>query len=221
MMKYWTIKLSVEKVEKDSFLRDISRAEPQNTYVLSYKTPEGLRHAVYVESYSENHVHCLNSWGNIERTPRIGIEKIGNIFYRVFCTTYIVLSSSVQKIGRQMGVFEYLKNHNNSPAYRQKPTVDTGKRVYYLYKHYSGVWCVGKELDGSTVSLRNGARSDSVPTSNWIRRSAGNGLQTLPELKLSTCLSPVYDIKTVEEAETDLSAGLWPDATGEYRATGA
>ena len=36
--KYWTIKLSVERVEEKDFLDDIRSDEPDFTYVLSYKT---------------------------------------------------------------------------------------------------------------------------------------------------------------------------------------
>ena len=86
-MNYWTIRLSVEKVERDEFLEDIRSLEPLYTYILNYETAQGNRHAVYVESCDRNRVNCLNSWGSVEQTPRIPIEKKGNIFYRVFCNT--------------------------------------------------------------------------------------------------------------------------------------
>ena len=52
--------MSVERVEKENFLDDIIIAEPGFTYVLSYETLIGRRHAVYVQSCDFNVLHCIN-----------------------------------------------------------------------------------------------------------------------------------------------------------------
>ena len=64
--KYWTIKLSVEKVEEEDFLEDIRSVEVDFTYVLSYETLSGGRHAVYIQNCDYNTLHCINSWGNYQ-----------------------------------------------------------------------------------------------------------------------------------------------------------
>ena len=97
-MKYWTISLSVKKVEKEEFLNDIRSTEPGHTYILSYVTPRGVRHAVFAESCDHTRVNCLNSWGDNNPTPRIPINTKGNIFYRVSCTTFSSTSDSAEKL---------------------------------------------------------------------------------------------------------------------------
>merc|ERR1711874_270513 len=155
--KYWTIKLSVERVEEEAFLDDIRSDEPDFTYVLSYSTDYGGRHAVYIQSCEYNVLHCINSWGNNQPNMKISLTKSGNNFYRIFRTTFIVLSStgpSAEYQGGCLGVFEHVQQYNNSPAYRQRHTV-AGTQPYYLYKRDGGDWGVGRELGDSAIGLWN------------------------------------------------------------------
>ena len=97
------------------------------------------------------------------------ISKI-EIFYRIFCKTFIMLSSpgpSAENWGGRLGVFKYLQQHNNSLAYRQRHSVaDTDPN--HLYRDDNGVWRVGCELGDSSSGLKNRTKSDSVPTNNWL-----------------------------------------------------
>jgi len=147
-MNYWSIELSVKKVEKEDFLTDIRCSMfqdglPKWTYILSYVTVSAdgrhERHAVYAESVDHTRVNYINSWGRIDPTPRVPIDAPGNIFYRVFAFTYIVLSTSSSGPSakwRVLGVFEYIQQHNNSPAYRQRHTLGTTVTIkpQYLYR---------------------------------------------------------------------------------------
>ena len=69
----------------------------------------------------------------------------------------LVLSSSgpsAEYHGARLGVFEYLQQYNNIPAYRKRQTV-AGTQPYFLYRDVSGDWCVGVELGGSYRYLLN------------------------------------------------------------------
>ena len=235
---YWSIRLSVKKVEEEEFLKDIRSQEPGYTYILSYLIPSGGRHAVYVKSCDHNLINCLNSWGNLEPEPKIPLQTKGNIFYRVFCTTFIVLSSSgpsAEHQGGTLGVFEYLQQHNNSPAYRQRHTVaDTQPR--YLYRNYHGNWLVGEELGGSAGGLQsptvtpwwssvvfggllNGTKSPTVPPDNWqYYAGSKGGWQSDAELTRSSYLPSVCE--TVQISLGGAAARAHPSAAGDFRATG-
>ena len=214
----WTIKLSVKKIEKENFLDDIRRNSPNSTYVLSYETSTGGRHAVYIQSCDYNIVRCINSWGNNNRPyMEIPLNQSGNTFYRIFCRTFVVLSSkgpSAEWWGGCLGVFEYLEPHNNSPAYRQRNTV-AGTRPHYLYRDHGGDWHVGPEL-GSSGGLLNRTNSESVPTNNWLY--GVEELESDPELTVTTSLSPVCGVITI--SLHGAAATAQPETGGEYRATG-
>ena len=118
-------------------MQDMASSQPGYTYILSYVPGTG-RHAVYVDSLDQKTrtLGCINSWGNIDPTPRVSLDNSGNILYRVFCTTFVVLTStgpSAEGQGSCLGVFEYLQQHNNCPAYRQRHTV-ANTQPGYLYK---------------------------------------------------------------------------------------
>ena len=223
--KYWTIKLSVEKVEEEDFLDDIGRGEPDFTYVLSYERPSGGRHAVYVQSCSQNTLRCINSWGSYQPNKKISLNKNGNVFYRIFCTTFIVLSStgpSAEFCDGVLGVFEYLEQYNNSPAYRQRHSV-AGTGPQYLYRHDGGDWRVGPELGGSdsySSDLLNRTRGDSVPTNNWLYAADEDGeeWEVDPEMTVTTSLPSVCGVITI--SLHGAAATAQSETGGEYRATG-
>ena len=189
--------MSVEWVEEEDFLEDIRRGEPGFTYVLSYETSSGGRHAVYVQNCSQNTLHCINSWGDNQPNIKIPLNKNGNVLYRIFCTTFAVLSStgpSAEYHGDKLGVFEYLQKYNDSPAYKQRHTV-AGTQPYYLYRDDRGDWRVGKELGRLTRALKNSTRSDSVPTNNWLY--ADGGWKSDPELTMTSSHPSVCGVITI------------------------
>ena len=216
--KYWTLKLSVEKLEEEDFLDDIRSDEPEFTYVLSYVKGEG-RHAVYVLSCDYNTLHCINSWGDYQPNMTIPLNKNGNIFYRIFCTTFMVLSStgpSAEWQGGSLGVFEYLQQHNNSPAYRQRHSV-ARIRPYYLYRDHGGNWLVGEQLGGTSTYLLNRTSSDSVPTNNWCYYDFDKGRwQSDPEITASPSLPSVCGV--IRISLHGAAATALPETGGEYRA---
>ena len=149
---------------------------------------------------------------------KIPLNKNGNIFYRIFCTTFLVLSStgpSAECRGAGLGVFEYLQPYNNSPAYRQRHSV-AGTQPWYLYRADSGNWRVGGELGGSYPVLLNRARSYSLPTNNWLY-SYGEW-KSDPEMTVTTSHPSVCGVITI--SLHGAAATAQPETGGEYRATG-
>jgi len=132
----------------------------------------------------------------------------------------IVLSStgpSAERHGGSLGVFEYLKQYNNSPAYRQK---HTAKKIagdpLYLYRAEPGIWCVGRELGGASSGLVNKTNSGSVPSNNWLC-STENSWQSDPEMTVATSLPSVCGDITI--TLVGAAATAQPGTGGKYRAT--
>ena len=210
----------MEKVERNSFLIDIRNTSPDYTYILNYVTPGGARHAAYVESCDHNFINCLNSWGKIEPQPKISLHAEGHIFYRVFCTTFLVLSSSgpsSEHHGDCLGVFEYHLQLNDCPAYRQRHTV-AGTQPYYLYRDEEGDWIVGPELGGTSCCLLNTTKNETVPRKNWLYAvDDDDDWVPDPKLNLSSSLPSVCgDINISLDGP---AASAKPETEGEYRPT--
>ena len=129
----------------------------------------------------------------------------------------VVLSStgpSAEYHGDCLGVFDYVQQYNNSPAYRQRHTV-AGTQPKYLYK--DGYWRVGRELGGSTSYLKNTSRSGSVPSNNW-QYYYGGKWQSDPELTVTTSLPSVCGV--IRISLHGAAATAQPETGGEYRPTG-
>ena len=63
----------------------------------------------------------------------------------------VVLTStgpSAEYRGYFLGVFDYLQQYNNGPAYRQRHSV-ANPQPRYLYRNENGYWYVGYELGSS------------------------------------------------------------------------
>ena len=71
---------------------------------------------------------------------------------------------SAEYQGSCLGVFDYYKQWNKCPAYRQRHSVANTK-PQYLYKSKRGDWCVGEELGGSTLGLLN-------KTKKWLEEKS-------------------------------------------------
>ena len=128
----------------------------------------------------------------------------------------VVLSStgpSAEYRGDCLGVFDYVQQYNNSPAYRQRHTV-AGTQPKYLYK--DGYWRVGRELGGSTSYLKNTSRSGSVPSNNW-QYYYGGRWKSDPELTVTTSLPSVCGVIRIS---LHGAAATWPETGGDYRPTG-
>ena len=200
----------------------MASSQPGYTYILSYVPGTG-RHAVYVDSLDQKTrtLCCINSWGNIDPTPRVSLDNSGNILYRVFCTTFVVLTStgpSTQWQGSRLGVFEYLQQHNNCPAYRQRHTV-ANTQPGYLYKDDGGAWCVGPVLGESSLrGLLNRTKSDTVPSTNWLRADGKGGWPSDPMLTVSTSLPSVCP--AIKISLHGAAARAQPGSGGEFRHAG-
>ena len=207
---YWTIKLEVEKVQKRDFVEDFTREKPHYTYILSYVVGDA-RHAVFVEGYDDdettNMVNCLNSWGEKDPRPEIHLYRGGNILYRVFCRTFVVFSSkgpSAASVGDCLGVYEYLQEHNNCAAYRQRHSM-ANTEPRYLYK-YDQDWLVGPELGGRSAGT------------NWLYADGTGTFPKDPKLTVNTSLPSVCSVITI--SLHGAAAERYPEAGGEYRPTG-
>ena len=121
---------------------------------------------------------------------------------------------SAEYHGDCLGVFDYVNQYNNSPAYRQRHTV-AGTQPKYLYK--DGYWRVGRELGGSTSYLKNTSRSGSVPSNNW-QYYYGGKWQSDPELTVTTSLPSVCGV--IRISLHGAAATAQPETGGEYRPTG-
>jgi len=121
---------------------------------------------------------------------------------------------SAEKQGESLGVFKYLEQYNNSPAYRQRHTV-AGEPLY-LYRAEPGEWCVGRKLGGSAVGLVNRTNSDSVPTTNWLY-DAEDGWQSDPQLTITTSLPSVCGVISI--SLLGAAATAHPGYEGKYKAT--
>merc|ERR1719436_1905019 len=133
----------------------------------------------------------------------------------------IVLSSTgptAERHGGSLGVFEYLEQYNNSPAYRQRHTATLAGKPLYLYRAEPGIWCVGRELGGASVGLVNKTNSSSVPTDNWLC-STEYSWQPDPQMSVTTSLSSVCGLISI--TLLGAAARVQPETGGEYRATGA
>ena len=199
----------------------MASSQPGYTYILSYVPGTG-RHAVYVDSLDQKTrtLGCINSWGNIDPTPRVSLDNSGNILYRVFCTTFVVLTStgpSAEWCGDRLGVFEYLQQHNNCPAYRQRHTV-ANTQPQYLYKSDVGAWCVGSVLgESSSLGLLNRTKSDTVPSTNWLYYD-GKDWSSDPMLTVSTSLPSVCP--AIKISLHGAAARAQPWCGGEFRHAG-
>ena len=155
-----------------------------------------------------------------DKRSRISVDEARREI-QLFRPPVVVLSStgpSAEWRGGRLGVYDYVKQHNNSPAYRQRHSA-AGKQHNYLYRVDRGDWRVGPELGGSSSYLVNITRSDSVPTNNWLY-SDGKEWHSDPELtvSMSTSLPPVCGVITI--SLHGAAARAQPETGGEYRATG-
>ena len=125
---------------------------------------------------------------------------------------------SAEYHGDKLGVFEYLEQYNDSPAYRQKHSVP-GTQPYYLYRTDSGNWRVDEELGGLSFNLQNRTRSDSVPTNNWLYYDydSKGGWKSDPEMSVTTSHPSVCGVITISQHG---EATAQPETGGKYRATG-
>lgn len=125
---------------------------------------------------------------------------------------------SAEYHGDELGVFVYVQQYNNSPAYRQRHTV-AGTQPWYLYKRVGvgGNWGVGEELGGSAIGLWNKTRSDSVPTNNW-QYSHDRKWKSDPELTVTTSLPSVCGV--IRISLHGAAATAQPETGGDYRPTG-
>ena len=112
---------------------------------------------------------------------------------------------SAEYHGDCLGVFDYVQQYNNSPAYRQRHTIPR-THPKYLYKHDGGDWCVGEELGDAPRYLKNTTPSDSVPPNNW---QYGEGYwQSDPELTVTTSLPSVCEVIRISLMEQQLQHSL-------------
>ena len=72
---------------------------------------------------------------------------------------------SAEYRGDRLGVFDYVQQYNNSPAYRQRHTV--AGTPCFLYREDHGDWRVGEKLDGSSRYLLNRTSSETVPIAQF------------------------------------------------------
>jgi len=140
----------------------------------------------------------------------------------------VVLTStgpSAEYRGCCLGVFDYIMQYNNSPAYRQRHSV-ANPQPQYLYRDEDGDWCVSYKLGSSLVSLLNRTKIDTVPSTNWLHAygkdaygKARRGWSSDTELTISTSLSsisPVINISLQGETASENERAL----QGEYKPTG-
>ena len=133
-------------------------------------------------------------------------------------TASVVLTStgpSAEYQGSRLGVFDYLQEYNNFPAYRQRHSV-ANTQPNYLYRSDFGTWCVAKELGSSSHGLLYSTKSDKVPVPsiNWLYADGEGKWQSDPELTISTSLPsvcPVINISLHGAAAREQSR-----AEGEY-----
>ena len=131
----------------------------------------------------------------------------------------LVLSStgpSVESRGNLLGVFEYLQQYNNSPAYRQRHSV-AGTQPHHLYRDDEGNWAVGWKLGGSSPDLLNRSSTASVPPDMWLYRFNGSWFSD-PEITVTTSHPSVCGVITI--SLHGAAATAQPETGGEYRATG-
>jgi len=132
----------------------------------------------------------------------------------------LVLSSTGPAAERQsgsLGVFDYLKQYNNSPAYRQRHTAATvAGEPLYLYRAEPGIWCVGPDLGGPSTGLANRTNSGSVPPDNWLC-STEYSWQSDPTMSLATSLPSVCGMINITLLGAAAKA---PETEGKYSATG-
>ena len=120
--------------------------------------------------------------------------------------------------GSCLGVFDYLQQYNNSPAYRQRHSV-ANTLPRYLYRHDCGYWCVSEELGTSSRGLLNRTQTDSVPNTNWLYYVFGEGFWTSDsELTVSTSLPSICSVISISLHGE--AAKAQPRAFGMYRPTG-
>ena len=120
--------------------------------------------------------------------------------------------------GDSLGVFEYLQQHNQSPAYRQRHSVaGTQPCPCFLYRE-DGDWVVGPVLGGEDCELLNSTRSDSVPTNNWLYVDYDEEWQSDPEITVTTSHPSVCGLISI--SLHGAAATAQPETGGEYRATG-
>ena len=131
---------------------------------------------------------------------------------------------SAERQGDGLGVFDYLQQHNDSPAYIQRHSV-ANTQPYFLYRDDSGDWCVSVVLGSSSCFLRNKTQSDSVPCNNWQYFGFGGWKsrwkgrwKSDPEMTASTSLPSVCPVINI--SLHGAAARAQPRAGGEYRPTG-
>jgi len=87
---YWQVILEVLRIDKYTFVEDMTGNERKATYVLVFPLDEndqrGAKHCIYANEYDEENeeVICINS-DTANPRPRISLNKFGNAFYSVFC----------------------------------------------------------------------------------------------------------------------------------------
>ena len=165
----------------------------------------------------------INQMIVVERSMRISVElarrKIPRFKYqRVLVLSSTGLSGECWGNSNRLGVFEYLQQYNNSPAYRQRHSV-AGTQPHHLYRDDEGNWAVGWKLGGPSSGLLNRTSTDSVPTNNWLYRDSGlGGWKSDSELSVSNSHPSVCGVISIYlHALAETAQRL---AGGEYRATG-
>merc|ERR1711953_80383 len=155
---------------------------------------------------------------NINLSPEAGTEA-GSSQPQPPAPPLIVLSSrgpSGERQGGSLGVFDYVEQYNNSPAYRQRHTATLAGDPLYLYRAEPGKWRVGGQLGGSSTVLVNKTESNFVPSNNWVFYT-GDSWQSDPEITVTTSL-PVCGVITI--TLVGAAATAQPETEGKYRATG-
>jgi len=134
-------------------------------------------------------------------------------------TDSVILTStgtSAEYQGDRLGVFDYLQQYNECPAYRQRHSV-ANTQPQYLYRNDYGYWCVSDKLGDSSCGLLN-RTSDTVPSINWLYWNSKEGWSSDPELTVSTSLPSVCPV--IKISLSGAAARAEPRAGGEYRPTG-
>ena len=128
--------------------------------------------------------------------------------------------------GGVLGVFDYLQQYKDSPAYRLRHSADlkgiilsrerdsVARTPWYLYRTDSG-WRVGPDLGGLPSYLLNTTMSNLVPTNNWLYYDDEGVWKSDPEI-VATSDPSVLGAITI--SLRGAAARRQPGSGGEYRA---